>query len=125
MYSKKFVIPGIILLLIIIFSPYWYNASTIGLGVAVPELQKPEGENCVEDKEWMRVNHMELLKDWRDDVVRKGDRTQYNGFNKTFEDCFNCHRSYEEFCMKCHGYLGVTPGCVQCHIYPELVEQYE
>ena len=33
-----------------------------------------KGDQCVAPADYMRENHMKLLEDWRDSVVRKGER---------------------------------------------------
>jgi|Deesub1362A_J573_1020465.scaffolds.fasta_scaffold00053_97 hypothetical protein len=124
--------PLIVVLLIFIgffFFPYFYNTATAGLGAKLPELQQPKGDQCVESKEWMSENHMVLLKEWRDSVIRKGIR-QYTSdtygttYNISIKTCFECHTSKVEFCDKCHAYAGVKPNCWSCHTSPELWENY-
>ena len=66
---------GLVVFLVLVTSPLWYNAlsaSTPG----VPELAKPPNgsQQCVEEAEYMRANHMDILNEWRDDVVRTGER---------------------------------------------------
>lgn len=126
MYDQQYVIPGIIILLLLLFSPLIYDAS-VGAQVKEPELAKAKATNCVEDTEWMLANHMELLKHWRTLRVREGQttyKTKYGTFNLSMEEtCFKCHTSSEEFCDKCHHYAGVDPYCWQCHNTPKIVEE--
>jgi hypothetical protein len=77
--------------------------------------------------EYMRDNHMELLNIWREDVVRKGDRTFTTVSGKKFEmsltkTCIHCHSNKTEFCDQCHNYLGVSPYCWDCHVDPPKLE---
>ncbi len=85
MYDGGKVITGIIILLALVAFPFLYNIVSYNVGKAskvpepkvdTPEIQRlPEKERvCVEPKEYMRDNHMKLLNDWRDWVVREGSR---------------------------------------------------
>jgi hypothetical protein len=81
-------------------------------------------KECVESKDYIRVNHGSLLDDWKESVVRKGGyvyvaanrKTHTMSLNRT---CMNCHRDKAEFCDQCHDYIGVTNKCWDCHIYPK------
>ena len=86
-----------------------------------PGISEDAGDRCVgegttdeEVTEWMRVNHMVLLKDERVQAVRHGDRTEKDSIEK----CFSCHE-FEKFCKECHEYNGVQPTCFDelggCH----------
>jgi hypothetical protein len=112
------------------FFPYFYNIAVGQLGKQLPELEKPKGEYCVEEAGWMSENHMVLLKEWRDSVIRKGIRTYISdtygtAFNISTSTCFQCHESKANFCDRCHEYTGVRPNCWDCHVYPELFERYK
>jgi hypothetical protein len=102
-------------------SPFAYN-TVIGDGAAVPELEKPAGAACIKDTEWMRANHMDLLDDWRNEVVRDNDRTQVQGMDGKLYDkslsrtCLSCHKTKANFCDRCHSYADVTPTCWNCHV---------
>ena len=91
------------------------------LGPVIPEPVK--GEECVEDTQEMRVNHMKYLMTHRDDVMRRGIRTkQYH-----LSECLECHvpardenqpmraDNTEHFCMSCHAFTGVKVDCFTCH----------
>lgn len=80
-----------------------------------PDLQKPKGDKCVQDTAWMRRNHMDFLKKQRNVAVREGIRVKDN----SLLNCQTCHTSREQFCDKCHGYVGVQPDCFDCHNYPK------
>jgi len=95
------------------------NASRVPLPVIPPA----QGESCAEDTDFIRRNHMSLLKHQRDETVRKGIRTkQYS-----LKECLNCHvvlgedetpvtaASPEFFCNACHDYAAVKIDCFQCH----------
>jgi hypothetical protein len=121
MYDSSKVIAGIIIFLLLITLPVWYNAST-GQAAYVPELQiDAQFKNCVESKEYMRANHMDLLNDWRDEVVRGESRLYKASDGKEYEKsltntCMSCHKDRNEFCVKCHNYAAVKqPKCWDCH----------
>ena len=67
---------------------------------------------------------MTLLNQWRDSVVRNGERvyvaddgTKYNmSLTKT---CLDCHANREKFCDECHNYVGLEPYCWNCHVTPK------
>ena len=69
----------------------------------------------------MRNSHMQLLVDWREQVVRDNQRqfTSYTG--KVYEKsltrtCLQCHTNKAEFCDRCHRYAAVSgPYCWDCH----------
>ncbi|MFA7239151.1 MAG: hypothetical protein WC091_03500 [Sulfuricellaceae bacterium] len=79
-----------------------------------------KGDKCVRDTEYMRRNHMVLLKHQRDDTMRKGIRTtQYS-----LKNCVDCHASpknnsvigsNDNFCQGCHSYVAVKLDCFECH----------
>ena len=83
---------------------------------------------CVEGKEFMRANHMKMLNDWRDESVREGRRTYTAKDGQTFEKsltgtCIQCHTNKEQFCDRCHNYVGAKPTCFSCHIVPREVKK--
>jgi RNase P subunit RPR2 len=74
----------------------------------------------------MRAAHMKMLIQWREDVVRRGDR-RFVAFNgKVYEKsltrtCLGCHNK-AGFCDRCHAYSGVSgPYCWNCHSDPQTV----
>ena len=98
-------------------------AETTGSGVPLPVIAKGQGESCVEDTNFMRRNHMSMLKHQRDETVLKGVRTrQYS-----LKECIGCHvvngpdaipvtvASPQHFCRSCHDYAAVSIDCFQCH----------
>jgi hypothetical protein len=97
-----------------------------------PELsaKAKDAKKCVLDKYDMRANHMSLLDEWRDSVVRDADRlyTSANGhtFNMSLStgenSCLGCHEDKEKFCDTCHTYASVTPYCWECHTNPKEIK---
>jgi hypothetical protein len=79
--------------------------------------------SCVEPTDYMRRNHMELIKHQRDDTVRHGIR----GTRYSLSGCIDCHVSHgpngqpvavdspHQFCNACHSYAAVSVPCFDCH----------
>ena len=80
-----------------------------------PQLEKPKGDACIRSTDWMRRNHMDLLKHKRAMTVREGIRNR----KESLVNCASCHASREAFCDRCHTYVNVAPGCFECHNYPK------
>jgi hypothetical protein len=79
-----------------------------------------KGEQCVEDTEYMRRNHMDVLDHHRDKTVIEGVRTKKH----SLKECINCHASEstgsvakgkDDFCVSCHSYAAVKIDCFECH----------
>ena len=91
--------------------------------VPLPDIPKGKGDKCVEDTDFMRKNHMELILHQRDETVHKGIRTKKH----SFKECINCHavkdadnvpvsfKSPKHFCNSCHTYAAVKIDCFECH----------
>jgi hypothetical protein len=88
--------------------------------VPKPVLETGKGDKCVEDTEFMRRNHMNLLKHQRDDTVHRGVRTERYSLNH----CIECHAGGKNnrvvgtdrnFCQSCHTYVAVSLDCFECH----------
>ena len=121
MYDGGKIITGLIVFLGLMTFPLWYNA---GAAYKAPELEKPaaeKGKECVEPTEWMQAEHMQLLDEWRDTVVRNAERIYVNAEGKEFNmslsnTCLDCHSNKTEFCDRCHEYASIEPYCWDCHI---------
>ncbi len=128
MYSTKWVIAGIVVFLIAMTLPVWYNAA-MGEQITPPKLVLPKNKtHCVESESYMISDHMELLVKWREMNVRKGEgfyisNTYDVPYKTQLVQCFQCHKSYDDFCGKCHNFVGVRPYCFECHSTPDLVKQ--
>ena len=88
--------------------------------VPKPAIERGKGDKCVNDTEFMRKNHMTLLKHQRDETVHSGIRTKQYSLN----GCIECHASQktgrvigsdENFCQGCHSYAAVQLDCFECH----------
>jgi hypothetical protein len=128
MRDRSWIFGGLAVFLALITFPIWYNLAARTTSKA-PELKLPTQEKfCVAPTEYMRTSHMELLINWREEVVRNNVRT-YTAFNgKTYKisltgTCLGCHTSKEEFCDRCHNYAAVNPYCWDCHVDPKLVHK--
>jgi len=134
MYNGGKIIAGLIVFIGLFTFPVFYN---MGKTSKMPEpkldtpaiMELPEAERkCVESKEYMRANHMQLLNDWRDQVVREGDLEYVSTTGKKYimslqNTCMHCHSNKKEFCDKCHTYANVAdPYCWTCHISPKEKE---
>ncbi|MGE4537203.1 MAG: sulfate reduction electron transfer complex DsrMKJOP subunit DsrJ [Desulfovibrio sp.] len=117
MYNAKYIIPGILFFLALIFVPVGYN---MGKSFDVqPELPKDQ-KDCIEDAQVMRDKHMQILNDWRNTAVRDGERIYVNSKGKKFvksltNTCLGCHKDKAKFCDRCHDTVGVNPYCFDCH----------
>ncbi|UJX41808.1 sulfate reduction electron transfer complex DsrMKJOP subunit DsrJ [Desulfovibrio sp. JY] len=117
MYNAKYIIPGILFFLALIFVPVGYN---MGKSFDVkPELPKDQ-KDCIEDVQVMRDKHMQILNDWRNSAVRDGERIYVNSKGKKYvksltNTCLGCHKDKAKFCDRCHDTVGVNPYCFDCH----------
>lgn len=112
--------PALLLPLILLISTFLLPAHA-----AAPVLKpmKGKGERCVEDTEFMRKNHMELLLHQRDETVHRGIRTKKHNL----KECISCHAINDangtpvsaadpkHFCRQCHDYTSVKIDCFECH----------
>jgi hypothetical protein len=128
MYDGPKIITGIIVFLGLATFPFWYTAA-MGDSGHRPKLVLPKDEKaCVESKEYMNPNHMDMLDSWRDSVVRDGVRMVATSDGKKVEmsltkTCIGCHDNKEKFCDECHTYLAVDPYCWNCHVEPKKGDQ--
>jgi hypothetical protein len=110
---------GLAIAVVALTFPFWYNLA-IGSPTPSPELDTPDGQ-CVEDTEYMRAHHMDLLDEWRDAVVRDGDTSPVVVEGKEYpksltRGCLECHTTRQKFCYECHNYANVEPTCWECHV---------
>lgn len=131
MYNGGKIIAGLIIFIALLAFPLYYN---LGKPAAMPEpklntpvIEQLEKKECVESKEYMRANHMQLLNDWRDSVLRDGNLVYENAEGKKYimslqNTCMHCHSNKQEFCDSCHTYANVKPYCWTCHLEPKEKE---
>lgn len=107
--------------ILVVFSPL-ASAGGSAAGVPKPVIQKAKGEQCVEDTEFMRKNHMKVLNHQRDETMHDGIRTKQH----SLKNCIECHATpdasgqrtvlgKDNFCQSCHSYAAVQIDCFQCH----------
>jgi hypothetical protein len=92
-------------------------------GVPLPVIARGQGDSCVADTQFMRRNHMTMLRHQRDETMREGIR----GKQYSLKECVACHAvmgpdampvtvaSPEHFCRSCHDYAAVNIDCFGCH----------
>lgn len=126
MSDKIKVLAGFIIFIGMISIPFWMNTGKAkeAPNPILSEKAKKAGV-CVEEN--MAANHMQILDQWRDTVVRNGERVYVNSKGQEFkmslstgpDSCLGCHESKADFCDKCHEYASVDPFCWECHIDPK------
>jgi hypothetical protein len=133
LYDGGKILIGLAVFLAFALFPFYYQG---GKAAAKPEpktdtpkimeWEKQYGKKeCVESKAYMRAEHMQLLNNWRDAVVRQDNRgylssSNHKRFNMSLQNgCMNCHSNKKKFCDECHTYMSVTPYCWDCHIQPK------
>ena len=132
LYNGTKIVAGIVIFVAIVTFLLWYGkgktSSQPTLSLDTPAIAQLKEKRCVEDAAFMRASHMKLLVDWRDGVVREGNRfyTAKNG--KGYEmslsgTCLKCHSNKEQFCDRCHNYVRSQPTCFSCHIIPGEVKK--
>jgi hypothetical protein len=123
MYNKGTIIPGLIIFVLIVTSPILYNRLSAG-DLPKPEQTSGVGKKCVLPLQEMRDTHMQLLNQWRDEVLRDDDRSIVDVGGQKFRKglqtaCMQCHTNKEKFCDTCHEYASVKPYCWDCHLTPK------
>lgn len=124
MYDGGKIITGLIIGVILVTFPIWYN---LGTAAPKPDVKLPvKSKKCVEPKEYMKDKHMQVLDLWRDSVVRAARRVYVADDGRTFNmslqnTCMgpDCHAKKSEFCDQCHNYADVRPYCWDCHFPPK------
>ena len=123
MYNKRLVIPGLVIFVLFVTMPLWYNAFSTAGPIPKPELPPNGTKECVAPAAVMRASHMQLLNTWRDDVLRNSGRGYVHVGGKEYPKtlqlaCMDCHSNKEKFCDDCHTYASVKPYCWDCHLTP-------
>jgi hypothetical protein len=123
MSDKAVITSGVVVFLAVVSFPVW-QPLVAASETAAPELEYPKDESkkpCIEATEYMTANHMNLLDEWRDAVVREGHKTYTSSSGKKYEisltqTCLSCHTDRDTFCTRCHDYADVDPECWDCHV---------
>lgn len=112
----------IYLVLLFIFLALLFPTATGGNRLESLANTTPQNGSCIKESDWMLYNHGYLLKKWRDEAVRNGDRFHPVYGKKDFTTCYTCH-SYKDFCLNCHQKIGVKPDCFSCHVAQEKLKE--
>ncbi|MCX8038205.1 MAG: sulfate reduction electron transfer complex DsrMKJOP subunit DsrJ [Candidatus Sumerlaeia bacterium] len=139
LYNGMVIVPGLLIFLAAVTFPFWIGKVRAGEIKTFQSRPAPAGITCVLPKKQMREQHMALLKQWRDQVVREGDHTPVKLVNgQTMElsltnGCMKCHakedcgpyRAHATYCVDCHDYVGIRVDCWTCHIdpMPQIMEK--
>ena len=98
-------------------------AQGAGESYVVPGSKAAALESCVEPTDFMRRNHMEVIKHQRDATVHQGIRSTKH----SLAGCIECHVSpgsderpvpvnaEGQFCNACHELAAVGLNCFDCH----------
>ena len=129
MYDGWKIIIGLIIFVGIATFPFLYDVGKASIPppdpkIDTPEIQKMAVKKCVESKSFMKAEHMVMINDWRDAVVREGNRLYTSTDGQQYamslqNTCMKCHSNKTKFCDECHNYVGVKPYCWDCHIAPK------
>ena len=130
MYNKGTIIPGLIIFVLLVTFPFWFNAFSTASTVPKPELPPGGEKQCVAPAAEMRASHMVMLNEWRDEVLRDGKRISVTVGGKEYRKglqmaCMECHTNKEKFCDSCHLYTSVKPYCWDCHLTPDQAAKKE
>ncbi|MHC4662530.1 MAG: hypothetical protein ACYS8W_12650 [Planctomycetota bacterium] len=108
----------LIIVAVILLIPLGYGVISIAASDDTqPFLEKPDvkkGDKCIRDTEYMRLNHMDLLKEARNQAMREGKEADVS-----INECRGCHTGREQFCDKCHSVVNAQLDCYGCHYYPK------
>lgn len=131
-YDGKYILIGLLVFVVAATFPVWFNhgkaAPPPEPKIDTPVIMQMAQKQCILPKEEMRTGHMQILNDWRTEVVRNGKRMYVASDGKTYEmslqnECIRCHSNKTQFCDQCHTYAGLnldsTPYCWTCHVPPK------
>ena len=121
------IIAGLFVFLGLVTFPIWNAVRTAGSSteVALPERgPAKDGTFCIEAN--MVAKHMDILNQWRNDVVRGDGGVQFyesEYFKEHFPDDDPPEKSLTKTCMKCHSDKSRSNGtisCSECHAYANV-----
>lgn len=97
-----------------------------------PQIPEATGEAHPEGNQFMRKQHMEMMKHDRDSTMYDGNRE----VKASLKECFDCHAVKDDqgtpvtyaddkhFCRVCHDYAAAKVDCFMCHrSTPDGVEE--
>ena len=94
-----------------------------GSTFVIPGSQAAKAQRCVDPTDFMRRNHMEVIKHQRDATVHEGIRSTKH----SLAGCIACHvapgpsgqpvpvNDERQFCGACHEFAAVRLNCFDCH----------
>jgi len=130
--KRGMIAAGLVIFLVLITFPFWYGKGKASpkpvLSLDTPAIAQLQEKRCVEDAAFMRKSHMKMLDAWRDEAIREGHRLYTAKDGRTFEKslsgtCIRCHSNKDQFCDRCHDYVGAKPSCFNCHNVPGEVKK--
>ncbi len=128
MYNGGKIFIGLIIFVGLLILPFYLS---MGKAIAKPDpkvdtpvIKQMAVKQCVESKDFMKTAHMQMLNDWRDSVVREGNRLYTAADGKSYDmslqnTCMRCHSNKKRFCDECHNFVAVKPYCWDCHLMPK------
>lgn len=121
MYDGGKIITGLVIFVAFLTYPFWTSKAAFQPKPEISKELQAANATCIESKEFMRKEHMQLLNDWRDSVVRTGNKIYTATDGKQYEmsltkTCQKCHDKKDKFCDECHNNLSVKPYCWDCHV---------
>jgi hypothetical protein len=131
-YNGKYILAGLAVFVVLVTVPIWYNmgkaAPVPQVNIDTPVIKQMQEKQCVLPKAEMITGHMQLLNDWRTEVVRNSNRLYVAADGKKYNmslqnECMRCHSNKSQFCDVCHNYAGLAtsqvPYCWTCHVAPK------
>jgi hypothetical protein len=124
MYNGKKIVMGLVIFVLLVTSPILANVGRDNaepdISTDTPAIAQMTDKQCIESKEYMLANHMQMLNEWRDKAVRNGQTVYISDSGTEYEvslenECLRCHSNKVQFCDSCHTYTEVEPYCWDCH----------
>ena len=91
MQKKTNIVVGILVFLLVMSAPIWMNfgkdaaASNVEVSLDTPTINALDEKKCIYDTEYMRENHMEILHQWKVQVVRDDNRVMVTPDGREFD----------------------------------------
>jgi cytochrome c1 len=125
MYDSGKIIPGLLIFVLLITFPIWYNNLSNAKPVespAPPDKAMLTGFTFANGKEHpsaaeMRAKHMEVLQSFHAAADPAKMAAAQKGEKMQTMSCVMCHGSKEQFCDSCHANISEkkVPDCWNCH----------
>jgi len=122
MRDRGIIWTALAIFVVLVTMPVWHNLSASVTGKGPNPVLPAREKQCVAPTAFMKGNHMRLLLDWRESVVRgntrefvTADGRHYN-MSLTSTCLKQCHGGKADFCDRCHNYTAVSAPCWNCHV---------